>query len=148
MSPDSWVVDPVDHVEYLVPPFASAESTLLHYSRAREGLLWEDDAPEYRLSAEFLGLSEPLREDLRAWQARWQRAVSKPSPAHGAAFWLNWEADGTALVDQIQAVLRLVATIEPEFQRADRRSDGSSSGASSHAEPVSSGRAAATRSAP
>jgi hypothetical protein len=142
MSAESWVVDPVNQIEYPVPPFASAESTLEHHARAREGLLrrirvfpdagegdplWGNDAAEYRLSVEDLGLSDTLRKELRAWQSRWQRAVSGPSKARRSEFWLTWESDGTALVEQVQAALWLVATVEPAFRRIDRQSSESSS---------------------
>lgn len=71
--------------------------------------LWENFTDKYLRTGPELGVSEALGAELRAWNAAWNsRDEDDPLPA-------GWEAAGRALVTWLQAELRGIAEVRPEF---------------------------------
>lgn len=71
--------------------------------------LWENFTDAYARTGPELGLSAELGAELRAWNAAWStRDEDDPLPA-------GWESAGRSLVQRLQAELRDIAEVRPEF---------------------------------
>ncbi|PPG50345.1 hypothetical protein C5C24_10245 [Rathayibacter sp. AY2B3] len=122
------VVDPVTQVEWVVPPFATVESTLRRAAQAREGelvrvVIGPDHTTPYALwmgndavhEPDAIGIPPAVAQDLREWQEFWSRGfwpeARWSSPSQEAIF----EAEGERLQTAVEALLWNVAVVVRGF---------------------------------
>ncbi|MGK9148211.1 hypothetical protein KXS11_11350 [Plantibacter flavus] len=134
MERERWVLDPSSQVELRVPPFATPESTIRHHELASQGLLrrirffpdhgrldplWDDEADEYTVSAEELGLSSSLTVELRSWLQSWQERTERPhAEDDDDRATAAWEDRGDTLLERLREELWPTSQVDPEFRRA------------------------------
>ncbi|WP_146073499.1 hypothetical protein [Cryobacterium sp. N22] len=128
MSDDLRVVDPVTQVELVVPVYGTPERAIRRAALAREGLirtirfypdwphLWPFWGEKGEVSAEDLGLSESLQEDLRRWFEKWNATFRYDTGWPTAATGEAWMSVGDDLVYRVQQEVWDFADVRAEHR--------------------------------
>ncbi|WP_130177837.1 hypothetical protein [Cryobacterium sp. SO1] len=128
MSDDSRVIDPVTQVELLVPAYGTPERAIRRAALRRDGLLraiqfypdWPHPWPLWdesgEVSAEDLGLSDALREDLRRWGDEWNTTYRYDTGWPSVAARDVWMNEGDALAERVQREVWDIADVRAEHR--------------------------------